>query len=122
MNASDITAVLPLIVIAATALAVMLSVAFYRHHGLTAVLTLAGLAVALASLLFIAPTAPRKVTALLIIAIFWLGLFPRPVLTTTGPALGNLQFRVSSSQESMRPPQTGLETQRQLPVRQGVAP
>ncbi|HSQ78187.1 MAG TPA: NADH-quinone oxidoreductase subunit N, partial [Nitrospirota bacterium] len=67
MNAADMTALLPLIIIAATSIVIMLVIAFYRDHRLTALLTLAGLFLAAASLPFISAIAPRSITQLLII-------------------------------------------------------
>jgi len=43
------------------------------------------------------------IMAALIIAIFWLGLFPRPMLNTTGPALSALQNRTLSSRDNALP-------------------
>jgi NADH-quinone oxidoreductase subunit M len=40
------------------------------------------------------------IMAVLIVAIFWLGLFPQPVLNTTGPVLSTLQNRKLSSHDN----------------------
>ena len=77
MNARDIMALLPLILLAGTANAVMLAIAFKRHHALAAGLTLAGLAAAFLSLFAASPLAPRQVTSLLLVdqyALFYMGL------------------------------------------------
>ena len=77
MNATDTLALLPLLLIAGTAVVVMLGIAAKRSHALTAALTLAGLAAAFASLWAAAPLVPRQVTSLLLIdqyALFYLGL------------------------------------------------
>ena len=77
MNIADMIALLPLIIIAATSIVIMLVIAFYRDHRLTAILTLAGLFLALVSLPFIASMAPRSITQLLIIdlyALYYMGL------------------------------------------------
>ncbi len=77
MNAADMTALLPLIILAGTSIVLMLMIAFYRDHRLTALLTLAGLFLAAASLPFIATLAPRDITQLLIIdhyALYYMGL------------------------------------------------
>ncbi len=50
MNAADILALLPLILIAGTAVIVMLGIACKRSHTLAAVLTLVGLAAAFISI------------------------------------------------------------------------
>lgn len=77
MNARDITALLPLILLAGTANAVMLAIAFKRNHALAAGLTLAGMAAAFLSLFAASPLAPRQVTSLLLVdryALFYMGL------------------------------------------------
>jgi len=77
MNAQDIIALLPLILLAGTASAVMLAIAFKRNHALAAAMTLAGLAAAFLSLFGASPLAPRQVTSLLLVdryALFYMGL------------------------------------------------
>jgi len=70
-------AILPLLILAATPVLLMVGVAFRRSHTATAVLSLAGLAAALASLGTAAARAPMQVTPLLMIdayALFYTGL------------------------------------------------
>jgi NADH-quinone oxidoreductase subunit N len=77
MNVADISAVLPLLVIAGASIVVMLGIAFQRSHALAAVLTFVGLLAAFISLYAVAPLAPRQVTSLLLIdryALFYMGL------------------------------------------------
>jgi len=77
MDARDITALLPLILLAGTANVVMLAIAFKRNHALAAGLTLAGLAAAFLALFAASPLAPRQVTSLLLVdqyALFYMGL------------------------------------------------
>jgi NADH-quinone oxidoreductase subunit N len=77
MNAQDILALLPLILMGGTAVVVMLAIAFIRNHALAASLTLLGLAAAFISLFAAAPLAPRQVTSLLLVdqyALFYMGL------------------------------------------------
>jgi NADH:ubiquinone oxidoreductase subunit 2 (subunit N) len=77
MDAPDILALLPLILIAATSIFVMLGIATKRSHALAMGLTLAGLAAAFISLLAAAPLVRRQVTSLLLLdryALFYLGL------------------------------------------------
>lgn len=77
MNATDLLALLPLLLMAATAVAAMLAIAVRRSHLLTLSLAVAGLAAAFVSLWVAAPLAPRQVTALLIVdryALFYVGL------------------------------------------------
>ena len=77
MNASDLFALQPLIIIAATIIVVMLVIAFHRDHKLTAILTLAGLAVAGMSLTAVPCVIPRRITPLFIFdhyGLFYSGL------------------------------------------------
>src|SRR5487761_395611 len=77
MNSSDITALLPLILITATAVVVMIAAAIRRSHAVAAVLTLLGLAITFASLWYVAPLTPRQVGPLLTIdgySLFYTGL------------------------------------------------
>ncbi len=77
MNVSDLSALLPLIIIATTVIVVMFVIAFFRNHKLTAVLTLAGLALAGASLTMVSPMILRRITPLLILdpyGLFYTGL------------------------------------------------
>jgi len=77
MTIMDFIALLPLIVIMATALGLMLVIAFYRSHVIAALLTIAGIAISLYALGTAYGIAPRRVTALLIIdrySIFYTGL------------------------------------------------
>ena len=75
--ADDLTVLLPLLIIAGTAIVVMLAVALRRRHAVSASLTIIGLAAAFASLWIAAPSTPRQVTPLLILdryALFYIGL------------------------------------------------
>lgn len=77
MTTTDLTALLPLIIILASSVLVMLAIAFYRNHRVTAMLTLLGLAFAAASLPEVWTTAPRNVTPLIVIdnyALYYMGL------------------------------------------------
>ncbi len=77
MTGADLTALIPYLILAATAIVVMLVIAFFRNHRLTAIVTLAGLALSAFSLYGALSTPPRKVTPLLMIdqyALFYLGL------------------------------------------------
>lgn len=77
MTGADFTALLPLLIVAGTAVAAMILVAIRRSYTTTVLLTLAGLASAFASLWASASVVPRHVTPLLIIdsyALFYTGL------------------------------------------------
>ena len=77
MTIDDIFFLLPFIILAAAALLVMLSIAFYRCHILSALLTLIGIVVSFATLLNTYPVLPHQITTLLILdhyAFFFTGL------------------------------------------------
>ena len=77
MNATELLAILPLLLIAGTSVLVMLAIAIRRSHTLAAGLTVLGLCAAFASLFVAAPLTPRDVTPLLSIdlsALFYTGL------------------------------------------------
>jgi len=77
MIATDTLALLPLLLLAGTAVVVMLGIAAKRSHELTAALTLIGLAASFFSVFGVTPLIPRQVTSLLLIdgyALFYLGL------------------------------------------------
>jgi NADH-quinone oxidoreductase subunit N len=77
INARDIIALLPILVISATAVLVMMGIAWKRSPILTAGLTLIGLAGAFLSIFAAVPLAPRQVTSLLLVdrfALFYMGL------------------------------------------------
>jgi NADH-quinone oxidoreductase subunit N len=77
MDVADILALLPLLLISATSIAVMLGIAIKRSHALAMGLTLAGLAAAFISLFAAAQFVPRQVTSLLLLdryALFYMGL------------------------------------------------
>ncbi|NUN00851.1 MAG: NADH-quinone oxidoreductase subunit N, partial [Bryobacteraceae bacterium] len=86
MSRAQVIAMLPLLILAATPVVLMVGVAFRRSHAATAVLSLAGLAAALASLRTAAAAAPIQVTPLLMIdayALFYTGL----ILSATIPVV-----------------------------------
>ncbi len=77
MNATDTLALLPLVLLATTAVLVMLGIAVRRNHKLALGLTLTGLAASFLSIFAVARLVPRQVTVLLLIdrfALFYLGL------------------------------------------------
>jgi NADH-quinone oxidoreductase subunit N len=63
----DLHILLPFILLAATAITVMLSIAFYRSHILSAFLTLAGIAASFVSLINTYPLLPGQITVLFIL-------------------------------------------------------
>ncbi|MGA8508426.1 MAG: NADH-quinone oxidoreductase subunit N [Candidatus Sulfotelmatobacter sp.] len=92
MNAAYTLALLPLILIAATAVIVMLGIACKRSHALAAALTLVGLAAAFISISAAEPLAPRQVTSLLLVdryALFYIGLI---ILSAAAVAVFSYQY------------------------------
>jgi NADH-quinone oxidoreductase subunit N len=77
MNGTDLIAILPLLVVSGTVTIVMLGIAFYRNHRLTALLSLLGLTLSLVAIGPASYAAPRQVTPLFVIdgyALFYMGL------------------------------------------------
>src|SRR6201984_308996 len=67
MNHADLVALLPLIIVPASAIIAMIAIAIRRNHKATAMIALAGLVAGLGSLFFAAPVLPRKSTPLFIL-------------------------------------------------------
>lgn len=67
MNAADFVALLPLITISATAVVLMVAIAIRRNHKVAVVISLIGVAVALASLPIGTSAEPRQITSLLVL-------------------------------------------------------
>lgn len=77
MNATDLFTLLPLFILGGASIVVMIAIAIRRNHAVTLALTLIGLGAAFASLFWVAPETPRRVTALLVMdsyALFYMGL------------------------------------------------
>ncbi|MCI0356586.1 MAG: hypothetical protein L0099_16360 [Acidobacteria bacterium] len=77
MTALDFLALMPIIILAAFTVAVMMVIAFCRHHGLVVLWTLTALALSFAALPIAAHVVPRPVTLLLVLdhyALFYMGL------------------------------------------------
>ncbi len=94
MTASDLFALLPLLVLGGTAVLVMLVAAFHRDHVVAAVLTLAGLAAAFLSLFEVLPLVPRYATPLLVVdtyALFYVGLIVAATFAVALLAYGYLE-------------------------------
>jgi NADH-quinone oxidoreductase subunit N len=90
MNVADLITLSPFIILATTAVVVMLTISFYRSHTLTVMLTLSGIALSAASLAFLSGEPPRLVTPLLMIdhhALFYSGL-----ILTAGFAVAGLSY------------------------------
>ena len=94
MNGADLIAILPLLVLTATAVVVMVAICIRRSHLLAAWLSAAGLIVAFASLWKAASAAPTQATPLLIIdgyALFYMGLIIAATFVTVILCYGYLE-------------------------------
>jgi NADH-quinone oxidoreductase subunit N len=65
MHGADYVAILPLVIVAATSVAVLVGISIRRSHQLTALITLAGLSASFGTLWTVYSIAPRQVTPLL---------------------------------------------------------
>jgi NADH-quinone oxidoreductase subunit N len=94
MTRAELLTLSPFIMLAVAPVVIMLVVAFYRHHLLTALLTLIGLVAAFVTLLTASSTAVQQVTPLLILdryAIFYIGLLLAASFAVTGLSYGYLE-------------------------------
>jgi NADH-quinone oxidoreductase subunit N len=102
MTVKDLFALLPLIIIAASAVVILLVLAFYRDHRLTAALTVTGLALALASLSAVSSPVSRAITPLLIMdgyAVFFMGMIIAAGIVAALLAYGYLEKRAGHHNE-----------------------
>ncbi len=96
MSMGDIAALSPFIVLAFAAITVMLLIAFYRNHGATVLLTLAGLGGSFAALFTSARLIPHRVTSLLIVdgyGLFFMGLISLAGIVVVCLSYGYLKGR-----------------------------
>ncbi len=101
MTSTDFIALLPLLMITFTSLALTLVVAFYRHHRLTVISTVIALALCLIMIPIAASVSPHLVMPLFIIdqyALFYMGLIFAASLAVTFLAYGYLA-RLKDQQE-----------------------
>jgi NADH-quinone oxidoreductase subunit N len=102
MSMPDLFVLLPLIVIAGTALTVMLVITLHRNHRITLIVTLTGLALSIALLPVVSARIPRQVTPLLIIdhfSLFYMGLIFSACLVVATFSLGYLERREGLHEE-----------------------
>ena len=99
MTAADVLALLPLLLIAATSVAVMAAAAVRRNHTVAFGLTLAGLAASFCSIFFVDP---RRVTMLLVMdnyALFFMALIAAASFAVALLAYGYLAKREGNKEE-----------------------
>jgi NADH-quinone oxidoreductase subunit N len=102
MTIDDIFLLLPLIVLAATALIVMLSIAFYRCHVFSALLTLFGIVASFGALMRAYSFLPHQITTLLIFdkyAFFYVALILAASFIVVVLSYGYLKKREGSHEE-----------------------
>ncbi len=102
MHPIDLVALQPLIVLAVTLVAIMVQIAFSRRHRATAMLALAGLAVAFATLPMAARNTADEVTALLIVdpyGLFFIGLILAATAATALLAYSYLRHKTHHCEE-----------------------
>ena len=102
MNQADLFVLLPILIIAATPVAVMVAVAFRRNHSVSLGLTLAGLTFAFLSLVPVAVRTPHGVTALLILdrfSLVYAGLLFAATAAVAGLMYGYLETGEGNADE-----------------------
>jgi len=100
MTGSEFNALLPLIVIAVSALIVVLQVAIYRHHLTSLILTLTGLVISFVTISIARASAPLQITALLKIDDF--GLFFIGLTLVASVVVALLTYNYMKSREENR--------------------
>ena len=96
MTPADFTALLPYLILTAAIVVILLTVAFVRSHKLSAGMTMAGLALAFASLPLAAAASPRAVTVLVRVdgfSLFFAGLLIAAAFSVAGLSYGYLERR-----------------------------
>ncbi len=96
MAPDDLRALLPFMILAASPVAVILAIAFYRGHALSFIISIAGLLISFGSLFYSFRYAPRAVTPLLIIdrySLFFTGLILLATLAVSLISFGYLENR-----------------------------
>lgn len=102
MSTADLKTLSPFIILAATAVVVMLTIAFNRSHKLTVILTLSGLFLLAASLPLVSCTLPRLVTPLLVVdhsALFYIGLIVAASFAVAGLSYSYLEMQQGHREE-----------------------
>ena len=102
MSIADLKTLLPFIILAATGVVVMLTIAFNRSHKLTVILTLSGLVLSAASLPLVSCMLPRVVTPLFMIdhyAFFYIGLIVAASFAVAGLSYSYLELQQGHREE-----------------------
>lgn len=102
MTLTDLLALSPFLVLALTSVTVMLMIAFYRSHTVTAALTVAGLALGLATLPLAWSIVPHQVSPLLVVdgyALFFMGLILAATVAVAALSHGYLENQSGMREE-----------------------
>ncbi|MBI4964401.1 MAG: NADH-quinone oxidoreductase subunit N [Desulfomonile tiedjei] len=102
MNAAEITVLSPIIVLSAASVLIMMVIAFYRHHLLTAVMAAVGFVLALVAIGLVAPVLPMESTPLLVMdgyAVFFMALTVGAGLAVVLMSYGYLNGREGHQEE-----------------------
>jgi NADH-quinone oxidoreductase subunit N len=102
MNYAEAMVLLPLVIIAISAVVTMLVISVYRDHRLTATLCISGLAIAICSLPAVSSFLPQQVTALLVLdkyAFFLMGLLFSATIAIAFFAYGYLEKKALVKEE-----------------------
>jgi NADH-quinone oxidoreductase subunit N len=102
MSVADLTAVLPFIILGGTVIIVILVIAFYRNHRLTALLSMLGLVLCLVAIWQASYVVPRQVTPLFVIdgyALFYMGLIVAASIAVLLLSYGYLASRHEQPEE-----------------------
>jgi len=102
VTGDDLIALLPLLILAAASVLILLQIAFYRSHLITALVAMDGFALAFLSIPFVADEVPRQVTPLLILdyySYFYMGLILAAGFFVSALSYGYLQRRDLNREE-----------------------
>jgi NADH-quinone oxidoreductase subunit N len=102
VTSTELTALLPFIILAATPVVVLLVIAFRRSHLLTLLLTLLGLLLAFGALFTAQSGGPQSVTPLLVVdgyALFYVGLLAMAAFASAVFAYGYLERHADRREE-----------------------
>ncbi len=102
ISAAGLVAILPLVLLAGTPVALMLIIAVHRSHRMALGLTLLGLAASFGSLWIAADVVPQRVTALLRIdqyALVYFGMIIAATIAVAGLAYGYLEQHAVEKEE-----------------------
>ena len=102
ITGDGLVAILPLLLLSGTAVALMLIITIHRSHRLALGFTLLGLAVSFASLWIAAEVVPRQVTPLLTLdhyALFYFGMIIAATIAVAGLAYGYLEQHAVEKEE-----------------------